>query len=146
MLLDTKYLFAASNVRARGSNQGSIQSERVFGRYEPEPRSSAGENNHEESDTLSRGNVFLDLGFDREEAAHLEVRSALMFTIRKLIQDQGLTQAKAAKLLGVTQPRISDLVRGRIDLFSIDSLVDMLARAGIKVAVKCSPRPRRPAA
>jgi predicted XRE-type DNA-binding protein len=96
--------------------------------------------------TSSSGNVFVDLGFDPEEAAHLEIRSSLMFSIRKLIQDQGLTQAKAARLLGVTQPRISDLVRGRIDLFSIDSLVDMLARAGIKVAVECSPMSQRGAA
>lgn len=96
--------------------------------------------------TPSSGNVFLDLGFDPEEAAHLEVRSTLMFTIRKLIQEQGLTQAKAAELLGVTQPRISNLVRGRIDLFSIDSLVDMLARVGIKVSVECSPKPQRGAA
>ena len=96
--------------------------------------------------TPSSGNVFLDLGFGEEEAAHLEVRSTLMFTIRKLIQDRGLTQAKAAALLGVTQPRISDLVRGRIDLFSIDGLVDMLARAGIKVAVTVSPMPERGAA
>lgn len=96
--------------------------------------------------TPSSGNVFLDLGLDEEEAAHLEVRSSLMFTIRKLIQDQGLTQTRAAKLLGVTQPRISDLVRGRIDLFSIDSLVDMLARAGIKVAVQCFPMTERGAA
>ena len=96
--------------------------------------------------TPSSGNVFRDLGFDEEEAAHFEVRSTLMFTIRKLIQDRGLTQAKAAVLLGVTQPRISDLVRGRIDLFSIDGLVDMLARAGIKVDVTVSPMPERGAA
>jgi predicted XRE-type DNA-binding protein len=96
--------------------------------------------------TPSSGNVFVDLGFDSEEAAHLEVRSTLMFAIHKLIRDRGLTQAKAALLLGVTQPRISDLVRGRIDLFGIDSLVDMLARAGVKVAVKCSPMPQRGAA
>lgn len=96
--------------------------------------------------TPSSGNVFRDLGFDEEEAAHLEVRSTLMFTIRKLIQDRALTQAKAAALFGVTQPRISDLVRGRIDLFSIDGLVDMLARAGIKVDVTVSPMPERGAA
>ncbi len=96
--------------------------------------------------TPSSGSVFLDLGFDAEEAAHLEVRSSLMFTLRTLIQDRGLTQAKAATLLGVSQPRISNLVRGRIDLFSIDSLVDMLARAGLKVGVECSPMPRRGAA
>jgi predicted XRE-type DNA-binding protein len=96
--------------------------------------------------TPSCGNVFRDLGFDEEEAAHLEVRSTLMFTIRKLIQYRELTQAKAVALLGVTQPRISDLVRGRIDLFSIDGLVDMLARAGIKVDVTVSPMPERGAA
>lgn len=96
--------------------------------------------------THSSGNVFRDLGFDEEESAHLEVRSTLMFTIRTLIQDRGLTQAKAADLLGVTQPRISDLVRGRIDLFSIDALVDMLACAGIKVDVSVSPMPERGAA
>jgi predicted XRE-type DNA-binding protein len=96
--------------------------------------------------TPSSGNVFLDLGFSEEEAAHLEVRSTLMFTIHKLIQDRRLTQAKAAKLLGVSQPRVSDLVRGRIDLFSIDSLVDMLARAGIKVAVTFSSMPQSGAA
>ena len=96
--------------------------------------------------TPSSGNVFRDLGFGEEEAAHLEVRSTLMFTIRNLIEDRGLTQAKAARLLGVTQPRVSDLVRGRIDLFSIDALVDMLARAGIKVAVTVSPMPQRGAA
>jgi predicted XRE-type DNA-binding protein len=96
--------------------------------------------------TPSSGNVFLDLGFNAEQAAHIKVRSSLMFTIRKLIQDQGLTQARAARLLRVTQPRISDLVRGRIDLFSIDSLVDMLSRAGIRVVVKCSPMPQRSAA
>ncbi len=96
--------------------------------------------------TPSSGNVFLDLGFDPEEAAHLEVRSTLMFSIRKLIQDRGLTQTKAAELLGVAQPRISNLVQGRIELFSIDSLVDMLARAGIKVEVKFSSMPQRGAA
>ncbi|MBM4121312.1 MAG: helix-turn-helix domain-containing protein [Nitrospira sp.] len=46
---------------------------------------------------------------------------------------RGVKQAEAAKVLGVTQPRISDLVRGRIDLFSVDSLIDMLARLGIRV-------------
>ncbi len=96
--------------------------------------------------TPSSGNVFLDLGFGAEEAAHLELRSSLMFTIRKLMQDRKLTQIKSAQLFGVTQPRISDLVRGRVDLFSSDSLVDMLARAGIRVDVSCSPALERGAA
>ena len=82
--------------------------------------------------TPSGGNVFLDLGFDAEQASHLEARSALMFALRSLIHERGLTQARAATLLGVSPPRIQELVRGRIDLFSFDALVDMLNRAGIQ--------------
>ena len=82
------------------------------------------------------GNVFADLGFDADEAEHLRIRSALIATLRKLLQDQKLTQARAAELLDVSQPRVSDLVRGKIDLFSIDALVDMLARAGVRVDVR----------
>lgn len=81
----------------------------------------------------SSGNVFEDLGFGPEDAEHLRIRSALMATLRKIIETRRVTQAQAATLFGVTQPRISDLVRGKIDLFSIDTLVDMLARAGFQV-------------
>lgn len=84
----------------------------------------------------SSGNVFKDLGFGPDEAEHLRIRSALMATLRQVIQDRGLTQARAAALLGVTQPRVSDLVRGKIVLFSIDTLVDMLARAGFQVRLR----------
>jgi predicted XRE-type DNA-binding protein len=88
--------------------------------------------------TRSRGNVFEDLGFSAEEAANLKVRSSLMGKIRAIIERENLTQAKAAKLFGVTQPRISDLVRGKIELFSIDALVNMLGSAGrtIKISVQ----------
>jgi predicted XRE-type DNA-binding protein len=78
--------------------------------------------------------VFRDLGFDREEAEHLRLRSALMIEIRKVLETRGLTQAAAAALFGVSQPRISDVVRGKIDLFSIDTLIDMLAHAGVRVS------------
>ena len=88
--------------------------------------------------TPSSGNVFADLGFEPEEAEHLRIRSDLMIAIRKLIQERKLTQAEAARVFGVTQPRISNLVRGRIDLFSIDTLVDMLARAGVRVEIVVS--------
>ncbi len=83
--------------------------------------------------TPSSGNVFADLGFGEEEAEHLRIRSELMIEVRKLIEERKLTQAEAANLFGVTQPRISNLVRGKIDLFGIDTLVGMLARAGIHV-------------
>lgn len=85
--------------------------------------------------TPAGGNVFADLGFSGEEAEHLKIRSSLMITIRRIIEARGLKQAQAAKLFGVTQPRISDLVRGKIDVFTIDSLVDMLANAGMHVQV-----------
>ena len=84
----------------------------------------------------SSGNVFADLGFDRTEAAHLRIRSSLMATLRQVLLDKGLTQAKAAELLEVSQPRVSDLVRGKIGMFSTDTLVDMLARAGIRVHLR----------
>ena len=85
--------------------------------------------------TRSTGNVFRDLGFPPDEAEHLRVRSDLLVQLQKAIKSQGLKQAVAAKLLDVTQPRVSDLMRGRLDLFSVDSLIDMLARVGVRVRV-----------
>ena len=70
------------------------------------------------------------------EAAHMRARSSLMSAIIRHIERNGLTQAQAARMLGVTQPRISDLMRGKIDLFSLDTLVNMLAAAGLKVEMK----------
>lgn len=84
----------------------------------------------------SSGNVFLDLGFSKEEAENLRIRSRLMISIDQHIEREKLTQAKAAKLFGVTQPRISDLKRGKIDVFSVDMLIKMLARAGLSVNVR----------
>jgi predicted XRE-type DNA-binding protein len=86
--------------------------------------------------TRSTGNVFEDLGFDKETAENLRIRSALMIEIEQFIRRRRLTQAQAAKLLGVSQPRVSDLVRGKIGLFTIDMLVNMLSRAGRKVVVQ----------
>ena len=83
--------------------------------------------------TRSGGNVFRDLGFAPEEAEHLRVRADLMIKIEKVIKARGLKQAEAAKIMGVTQPRVSDLLRGRIELFSSDALIDMLARLGVRV-------------
>ena len=90
----------------------------------------------------SSGNVFRDLGFSTEEAENLRIRSELMVRLARLIEDRGLTQAEAAKMLGVSQPRVSDLVRGKIDLFSIDMLVLMLAKAGLRVTLTARARTR----
>ena len=91
----------------------------------------------------SSGNVFRDLGFTSEEAEHLKIRSDLMIQLQKLIAARGLRQAQAAKILGVTQPRVSDLLRGRIDLFSTDAIIDMLARLGVRVKVALVPTKQR---
>ena len=85
--------------------------------------------------TPSTGNVFRDLGFSNEESEHLLVRADLLIQVQKVIASRGLKQAEAARVLRVTQPRVSDLLRGRIDLFSTDALIDMLARLGVGVRV-----------
>jgi predicted XRE-type DNA-binding protein len=83
--------------------------------------------------TPSTGNVFRDLGFSKEESVHLLVRADLLIQVQKALGSRRLKQAAAAKILRVSQPRVSDLLRGRIDLFSTDALIDMLARLGIGV-------------
>jgi predicted XRE-type DNA-binding protein len=90
----------------------------------------------------SSGNVFRDLGFSSEQAENLKLRSDLMIELTQLIKAQRLTQARAATLLGVSQPRISDLIRGKIDRFSVDTLVAMLGHAGVHVQLILKPRSR----
>lgn len=91
--------------------------------------------------TPSSRNVFRDLGFRRGEAEHLLVRADLMIQVQKLIASRRLKQKATAKILAVTQPRVSDLLRGRIDLFSTDALIDMLARLGARVRLTDKVRP-----
>lgn len=89
--------------------------------------------------TPAGGNVFADLGFEPDEAENLKVRAQLMGEVRRLIESRSLTQAQAGALLGVAQPRVSDLLRGKIGLFTIDALVNMLAHAGAHVSVAVAP-------
>jgi predicted XRE-type DNA-binding protein len=86
--------------------------------------------------TKGSSNVFRDLGFSAAEAENLRIRSAMMTALIAQLEKKRLTQAQAAKLLGVSQPRISDLTRGKIQLFSIDTLVNMLAAAGLKIDLR----------
>jgi len=88
----------------------------------------------------SSGNVFSDLGFSPDEAENLKIRADLMIELTKLIESQDLTPAAASKLLGVTQSRIGDLLRGKIDCFSVDSLIEMLGHAGARVSFVVTPR------
>ena len=82
------------------------------------------------------GNVFLDIGFSPEEAHNLLLRSELMSRIERYVKRNSMTQTEAARALGVTQPRLNDLLRGKIDKFSLDALVNMLAHAGMRVEMK----------
>jgi predicted XRE-type DNA-binding protein len=77
--------------------------------------------------------VWHALGITGEEAVNLEIRSELMLQIRKIIREKSWSQAVAAKQCGVSQPRINDLLRGKISKFSIDALVKMLGSLGQRV-------------
>jgi len=84
----------------------------------------------------SSGNVFADLGFDAEEAANLKLRSQLMIAADKALMEKKLTQQAAAKTLGISQPRVSDLLRGKAEKFTIDSLVNILTKLGHEVTLR----------
>ena len=86
--------------------------------------------------TKSSGNVFVDLGFDPAEAAVLQMRSNLMSDLRRYFEKQKLTQAEAAKRLGIAQSRVSDLVRGKWDKFSLEMLITLEARLGRTMRVE----------
>lgn len=84
----------------------------------------------------SSGNVFIDMGYPSEEAAILQMRADLMADLRKLIKAKKLTQAKAAEILGVSQSRVSDLTRGKWEKFSLEMLITLATRAGMRVTLK----------
>jgi predicted XRE-type DNA-binding protein len=85
--------------------------------------------------TKSSGNVFIDLGFDTGEAVVLQMRAKLMNDLRDFIRASGMSQTEAAKRLGITQSRVSDLTRGKWDKFSLEMLVSLEARLGRKVTL-----------
>ncbi len=90
------------------------------------------------SDTVvhSSGNVFIDLGYPPDEAAILQMRADLMADLRKFIKTKKLTQARAAEILGVSQFRVSDLIRGKWERFSLEMLITLATRAGMRVTLK----------
>jgi predicted XRE-type DNA-binding protein len=83
----------------------------------------------------SSGNVFADLGFSAEEAAVLAMRAELIAELREAIANKGWTQVQAASELRIGQSRVSDLLRGRREKFSLDMLVTLAMRAGCKVGL-----------
>ena len=85
--------------------------------------------------TEGSDNIFRDLGFDEPEAENLKLRTDLMIRVEKFVLHSKLTQVEAAKELGITQPRLNQLLKGKIQLFSLDALVNMLAQAGMRVSM-----------
>lgn len=84
----------------------------------------------------SSGNIFLDLGFPPEEAAVFQMRSEVMTDLRKFIQGKKLTQTEAATILGVSQSRVSDLIRGKWERFSLEMLIVLATKAGMRISLK----------
>ena len=78
-------------------------------------------------------NVFRDVGFPEPEAQNLLLRADLMIAIERYLRSSGLSQTEAARKFGITQPRLSDLARHRIERFSLDALVNLAAKAGLNV-------------
>jgi predicted XRE-type DNA-binding protein len=86
--------------------------------------------------TKSSGNIFADLGFAPHEASVMLLRAQLAEALRQWMEREHLTQALAAKRLGVAQPRVSEIVRGKVDLMSLDYLVGLCAKADLNVALR----------
>ena len=84
----------------------------------------------------SSGNVFIDLGYSPDEAAILQMRADLIADLRKFIKAKRLTQAKAAEILGVSQSRVSDLIRGKWEKFSLEMLITLATKAGMRITLK----------
>jgi predicted XRE-type DNA-binding protein len=90
--------------------------------------------------TESSGNAFEDVGFTGGEAENLRVRARLMAPLERFVRESNLKQEEAAERLGTTQARISALVNGKIQAFSIDALINMLDAAGLRVDVDVRPK------
>jgi predicted XRE-type DNA-binding protein len=83
--------------------------------------------------TRSSGNVFRDMGFSKAEAENLRLRSQLMRQIDAYYRESGMTQTAAARVLGLTQPRLNALLKGRLSQFSLDALVNIASNAGMNL-------------
>jgi len=89
--------------------------------------------------THGSANVFEDLGFDVQDAQNLLLRSQAMIALVQWFNASGVTQAAAAKTLGITQPRLNQLLKGKIEIFSLDALVNMATSAGMRVGLSIRP-------
>lgn len=88
--------------------------------------------------TEGSGNIFVDLGFDPAEAEVMKLRAEVMIRTTQRLKEQGWTQAEAARQLGITQPRVSRLIKGKVEDFSLDMLLTLAARAGLRPELRLS--------
>jgi predicted XRE-type DNA-binding protein len=88
---------------------------------------------------VSSGNIFADLGLP--DAEELMARAKLMLRVTVLIEERGLTQSQAAKVLGTNQPTVSDLMRGKFNKFSLERLIGFMMALGHNVEISVTPRP-----
>lgn len=86
--------------------------------------------------TEPSGNIFLDLGFPPHEAAVMLLRAELAETLRKWMEHKHLSQAQVARKLGIAQPRVSEIVRGKVELLSLDYLAGLCAKAGLALDIR----------
>jgi predicted XRE-type DNA-binding protein len=121
-------LFPADAKRAAG-----YQLERVQAGREPADRGAEVVTSGRLKRVRGSGNVFRDIGLGKDDAENLKLRSELMMRIEDFYRKSNLTQADAAATLGLTQPRLNALLKGKIDLFSLDALVNIANRAGLSV-------------
>jgi len=91
---------------------------------------------HSISITQGSDNIFADLGFEAEEAASLKIRADLMLDLKHHIQVSGWTEAQTAEILGETSTRVNDLMNGEISQFTVDSLINLLVKVGMKVKIE----------
>jgi len=84
----------------------------------------------------SSDNVFIDLGYSKDEAAIMQMRADLMADLRRFIKNKKLTQTEAAKIFGVSQSRVSDLITGKWEKFSLEMLIILVTKAGMNVKLK----------
>ena len=91
-------------------------------------------------DHLGYDNIFSVITDDQQEAADLQFRADLMLTLRRMFEEKGWKQADIARALGIPQPRVSELMRGKIDLFSADKLIGFLARLDLRLRPRFDPQ------
>ena len=125
---DAVYVLHSFHKKGRKTNLKDIEQARK--RYKQ-----IGVQHMNKTSTESSGNVFTDLGFAPDEAAILKMRADLMADLRRLIEAKKLTQAQAAQMLGVSQSRVSDLVRGKWEKFSLEMLIALATRAGMRISL-----------